>query len=558
MSVGPGSTEQFNGPFVVGGIFNSVPPILVTGQQCAFQLDSSGNLFVNVAAGTISATNPSVGATGATAPTSATEIGVVDSTGKLQNVTGLVLTNAHAATVAIVDGSGNQITSFGGGVQFADAAASGAHPTGTQIIGWNKGGSTELAITALPLTNAQALTIAIVDGSGNQITSFGGGAQFAMGSVQSSSALGTIALGYDGTNVRGLLVSGTGQLHVIIDSATLGTVTVSGTVTANQGGAPWSVTVSGNVGVTQQTTPWTIQGDSASGAAKAGNPVQIGGVFNTSAPTVSSGQTVELQATSHGALMVATNGIDAFSVNAIQSGTWTVSLAGGASVNADIFGATGNALDFTTPTGSTPVSCLGVGATYVSAVPGPLATGSAAMLQCNTVGSLYVDTEGRKNSFRAVSVAQTIIASATAPTFSMTGSALRTIRIRKIRASFSAATGTAADVSLVRYSALSGGTNAGITIGKLDTNNSSPAATAFTWSVAATTATIVAVLASERVEIVTASVSVTPEGIIWTFSDTGEQSCVLRGTSDFIGIRFSAVGTTPLADIWIDWTEDTN
>ena len=93
---------------------------------------------------------------------------------------------------------------------------------------------------------------------------------------------------------------------------------VSGTVTANQGTSPWvvslaSTTVTGTVAVTQSTSPWTIQGDSASGAANAGNPVKVGGVFNTTQPTVTTGQTVDAQATARGAMIVST-GVDTFNV----------------------------------------------------------------------------------------------------------------------------------------------------------------------------------------------------------------------------------------------------
>lgn len=151
------------------------------------------------------------------------------------------------------------------------------------------------------------------------------------------------------------LTGTSGNLNVNL-AASAATVTVTGTVTANQGGAPWSanvtqfggtnlstgtgaggagiprVTVSNdsNVLVTQSTSPWTVQGDSASGAANAGNPVKVGGVFNTTQPTVTTGQTVDAQATARGALIVAT-GVDNLTVqqggapwSVSQSGTWTV------------------------------------------------------------------------------------------------------------------------------------------------------------------------------------------------------------------------------------------
>jgi len=142
--------------YLMGGTFNSAAPILIDGDTSPFQLDSSGNLLVNVAAGTITATNPSVGLTGTAAPTSATEIGVVDSTGKLQHVTGLDLINAFAVTVAIVDGNGNQITSFGGGTQYADDAASGVAPTGTLSMGWDSANS---KIRALKVDASQNLLV---------------------------------------------------------------------------------------------------------------------------------------------------------------------------------------------------------------------------------------------------------------------------------------------------------------------------------------------------------------------------------------------------------------
>lgn len=54
-----------------------------------------------------------------------------------------------------------------------------------------------------------------------------------------------------------------------------------------------------------------IVGNIASGATDSGNPVKIGGPFNTTQPTVTNGQRVDAQFTNRGALIVAT-GIDPF------------------------------------------------------------------------------------------------------------------------------------------------------------------------------------------------------------------------------------------------------
>ena len=113
-------------------------------------------------------------------------------------------------------------------------------------------------------------------------------------------------------NANVLTVQGIAAMTPLLVNGSGVTQPVSGTVTANQGGT-WTVQ--------QGTPPWTIQGDSASGAANAGNPVKGGGVFNTTQPTVTTGQTVDAQYTARGAAIVAT-GVDAFTV--AGSGTFTV------------------------------------------------------------------------------------------------------------------------------------------------------------------------------------------------------------------------------------------
>src|ERR1700739_71411 len=102
-------------PLITGGIYNSSAPTPSTGQTLPLQLDASGNLNVNVKAG--SSGNAAASATGSAVPSSADYIGV-NISGNLVGVTGVSLTNAKAAAVAIVDGSGNQITFFGGGTQY--------------------------------------------------------------------------------------------------------------------------------------------------------------------------------------------------------------------------------------------------------------------------------------------------------------------------------------------------------------------------------------------------------------------------------------------------------
>lgn len=69
------------------------------------------------------------------------------------------------------------------------------------------------------LSDANGLAVAILDGSGNQITSFGGGTQYTDGSAEATPT-GTVAMGFDGTDVWALrLDSSTHYLQVDLKTA---------------------------------------------------------------------------------------------------------------------------------------------------------------------------------------------------------------------------------------------------------------------------------------------------------------------------------------------------
>jgi hypothetical protein len=65
-------------------------------------------------------------------------------------LTGVNLTDAHALHVAIVDGNGDQVTSFGGGTQYTDGGVPPAHPVGNTIE-WSDGSFWQTVSTAKPL-----------------------------------------------------------------------------------------------------------------------------------------------------------------------------------------------------------------------------------------------------------------------------------------------------------------------------------------------------------------------------------------------------------------------
>jgi hypothetical protein len=156
-----------------------------------------------------------------------------------------------------VDGSGNQVTSFGGGTQYADGAAV-ATPTGTVSLGFDGTNVQALSTTAagllnvadgggsitvdgsvglnagtnyvgkvrltdgttdaevVPLTGFNAQAVAIVDVNGDQISNFG--TQYLDGTTVGTPT-GTVMLGFDGTDVQAVKALTTGELVITGDVA---------------------------------------------------------------------------------------------------------------------------------------------------------------------------------------------------------------------------------------------------------------------------------------------------------------------------------------------------
>jgi len=101
-------------------------------------------------------------------------------------------------------------------------------------------------------------------------------------------------------------VTVTANRLVVDGSGVTQPVSIAGTVAQNISQVGGNSVVTGGVNGSQG-----VGGLAASGASKAGNPVLGGGVFNTTQPTVTSGQAVDAQATARGARIVAT-GVDDF------------------------------------------------------------------------------------------------------------------------------------------------------------------------------------------------------------------------------------------------------
>jgi uncharacterized protein YjbI with pentapeptide repeats len=124
--------------------------------------------------------------------------------------------------VSIVDGSGSQITSFGGGTQYTDAGTPPAHPVGNTIE-WSDGANWQTVSTAKPLPVTASVSVtnptigAAVPATANYIAANNGG------------------------NLTGLLIgqqTAANSLAVILPSATITTLTPPAAITnfANETG----------------------------------------------------------------------------------------------------------------------------------------------------------------------------------------------------------------------------------------------------------------------------------------------------------------------------------
>lgn len=197
---------------------------------------------------------------------------MVDGVSQAIRATILDLTNSNPLMCAISDGSGSQITSFGGGTQYTEGDTD-ATITGTAML-WE-----DAADTLRAVSSAKPLPITCISGCGgpasfadNSAFTFGTTSIGNIGAVVDDVAVNTVAENSAGTprmNTNRILYSnlrnnagtelGTGSTPVRVDP-TGGTVQpVNGMVTADQGAsaattAGWSTKI-GNV--TRASASWT-------------------------------------------------------------------------------------------------------------------------------------------------------------------------------------------------------------------------------------------------------------------------------------------------------------
>lgn len=573
------AVTQSTSPWVV-----SLASTTVTGTVAVTQSGTWTNRIVGNAGSTLDAS-----VTANTAPTNGVAV-----LGVSPSVTPTLSGGQSAALQLSVAGRLNTGVQEWAGTQLGTPTNFGTTPGA--VVSGSVNASLFAGTTALSQTGG-SLNVNVTGGGG-------GGTQYTTGTAVAS-PIGTAALGWDGTDVRVLSTNSSGALNVLLTSTTVtGTVTVAGNKT-NNNAAPGATNVGvlpAMVGPSDTTFPTYTAGDQVAVVTDLSGNTNVdvqywGGVdlgaatnFGTTpgavvVPGVNASLfigTVAAVAAASGVLKVGisgatgatvdtTIGASAAAANAVQiAGVYTsagITLTNGeaAALQVDSHGSLLVELSPNNPTsnmtGTVPGTAPGyttiVGGIYNSTAPAAT-TGQTLPFQSDTTGSHYINQEGRKATYRACAVAYALLASATAPCIYVTGSSTKTVRITKIRFSASAGTGTVCDVTLRRFTALSGGGfgTGNITTSELDTPNPGSTATVHATTSLITTVTGATVLACERYEIVTPAATTLPGLIEWNFGIANDQALVLRGTADFVGITVSAIGTTPAADVWIEWTEE--
>lgn len=162
------------------------------------------------------------------------------------------------------------------------------------LIAWDPIAETPKNVTVESLTNAEALHVAMVDGSGDQITSFGGGTEYTDGGTPPANPVGkaivfensgawasvTETIGLP-VNIVGGSSSGTQYTEADTDASITGTAIMwedsADTLRSVSAAKPLPVDLGANNDVTVTSGTIDVIGTVADDATTPGDPVMIGG-----------------------------------------------------------------------------------------------------------------------------------------------------------------------------------------------------------------------------------------------------------------------------------------
>jgi hypothetical protein len=599
---GGGGSSNINIANVNGNppaLTNPLPVELSDGTQA---FGTVGNpLSVNVITG--GGSNASIGTNGAAIPTSSTQVGGSDGTNlqPLQvdasknlkvivntalpagsNVIGHVITDSGSTTAVtqttspwvenIFQWGGTNVLNGGaaGSVAVGGIAASGGAVSGFPVLlaGSNLGtietlnvDSNGSIITTYQVTGTDAFpntNIGKPVGNGGQNLLLQTAGFIFNGStwdrIRSGTATGSVLVNNPTAANLNATVVGTGTFAVQAAGTLTNNNAAPGATNvgvlpalANAANPSWTEgnLVTGSVDLSGRTR---ITGQVAAAAAFTGNPVVIGGVTggNVAAVTVNNGALVVAiqQAPTDGQTNQCSS-LETF------SGTGNPQQVMPFAYNGTTWDRTrsatiGNAVAATGILAASPY------VQYNTTLPAPTA-GQYTAAQCDTVGSAYVNIEGRKATYSAFA-SFTAVAGDIAV---LPGSASKTIRVIRVEVSFTTS-GTAAieAVQLIKRSAAdTSGTSAAMTAVPHDSNFSAASAAPLNYTVAPTPGAAVGTI--RGVQFNDASSLVPGANTwIWDFGSRPSSAIVLRGVAQMLSINLPTAVATQTATVSFEWTEE--
>jgi hypothetical protein len=292
-NIASGAADSGN-PVKIGGAFNTTQPTVTTGQRVDAQMSARGEQLVAPGVSGFAVTVSS-GAVTTTPPANASS-NVAQIAGTATDVNS---GNKSAGTIRVV-------------IATDQPSLTNAQPVSGTF--WQA--TQPISAASLPLPAGAALDTSVT------------GLEVAQGSTTSGQK-GAVILGAVTTAAPSYTTGQSSPLSLTLAGALR---TDSSAVTQPVSGTFWQATqpvsLAAAVDVSDRAARLVgqVEGRAASGAAKAGNPVQMGGVFNTTQPTVTTGQAVEAQFSARGAAIVAT-GADVFNVTvnaALPTGANTI------------------------------------------------------------------------------------------------------------------------------------------------------------------------------------------------------------------------------------------
>jgi hypothetical protein len=174
------------------------------------------------------------------------------------------------------------------------------------------------------------------------------------------------------------------------------------------------------------------------------------------------------------------------------------------------------------------------------------------------VDNVQID-ESTHPTYRAATVALNTANNAT-DIFTITGSATKTIRIRKIGIEGTQTTASVANVLVIKRStANSGGTSSTLTNVPLDSDDTAATATVRAYTANPTLGTTIGTIISKKliVNVTNVGSSAVDNDTVFYLGSELSKAVVLRGTSEVLSINLNS---TTLAgnsfNIWVEWTEE--